>query len=259
MKRTLALILALTLAFVFAACGNTKAGDDAPDYAKELNSAGKIVVGTSPDYSPYEYYDENGKMVGFDIEAMEAIAAIMGEDYAVAVEWVPMDFSTIVSAVQLGQVDIGVSCFTYDAERDVLFSNYYLKSAQVIVVPAGSSIKTLSDLSGKTVGAGLGTTGEASAKAIDGVTVTEMGDYAQMFEILKNDGLEAIVCDEAVALKYAEQSQYYKVLDEKLVDEEVSVIVAKEHTALLDAINSAIEKFVASDTYTDLKVKYGLN
>lgn len=252
MKKIVALLLAAVLIFALAACSQ----GEATSFTEQLNKENTLIVATSPDYPPYEYYAEDGSYTGFDIEAVEAIAAIIAEDYDITVEWVAMDFSTIVSAVQLGQVDVGASCFTYDPERDVLFTDYYLKSAQVVVVPEGSDITSVADLAGKTVGAGMGTTGEGAALDA-GANVSEMGDYTQMFEILRNNGLDAIVCDEAVGLQYQSQGGFV-VLEEKLVDEEVSLIVAKENDLLAQKLNEAIAKFVASDLYGELAAKYGL-
>ncbi|MEA4911741.1 MAG: transporter substrate-binding domain-containing protein [Oscillospiraceae bacterium] len=266
MKKVIALLLVLVMCFGFAACGSkaeepaADAADDTPAYAAELQKAGKLVIATSPDYAPYEAYDAAGNMVGFDIDAMNEIVAILNADYAIEAEWVAMDFSTIITAVQSGQADVGVSCFTYDPDREgeVLFSDAYLKSAQVAVVAADSDMATLDDLAGKTIGAGSGTTGESAALEIVGTTGTSMGDCVQMFEILKNGGLDAVVCDEAVGQNYAAQDGY-KLLEGKLVDEEVMVITNNSNTELLAALNGAIAKFIASDKYTELKATWGLN
>ena len=148
--------------------------------------------------------------------------------------------------------------YTYDPERDVLFSDPYLKSAQCIVVnSANTEITEIADIVGMTVGAGPGTTGEAAAMDA-GANCTSMGDYVQMFEILKNGGLDAIACDEAVALKYGELDEF-TVLEERLISEEVSIITENSKTALMDALNAAIEEFMASEDYTSLKAEHGLN
>ncbi len=265
MKKIIALLLALVLTLGLAACGQKPAEEpaadsDTPAYFADLQTPGKIIIATSPDYAPYEAYDEAGNIVGFDIDAVNEIVAILNEEYAIEAEWIAMDFSTIISAVQAGQADIGVSCFTYDPDREgeVLFSDYYLKSAQVAVVAADSDIMTLEDLAGKSIGAGSGTTGESAAMEIEGTTVSSMGDYVQMFEILKNGGLDAVVCDEAVGQNYGKQDGY-KLLDGKLIDEEVMIITNTEDEALLEALNGAIAKFMASDKYEEFKAAWGLN
>lgn len=261
MKKFFALLLALMLTFTLVACGggNEEVDPDAPAFVADLQNSNKIIIATSPDYPPYEYYDDAGNITGFDYDAINKVIEILNTQNGtnLEVEWVAMDFSTIISAVQVGQADIGVSCFTYDPERDVLFSEPYLKSAQVIVVPAGSDITAVDQIAGKKVGAGPGTTGWAAAEAL-GAEMASMGDYVQMFEILRNGGLDAIACDEAVGLKYGEMEDFV-VLEGKLVDEEVSIIAENSNTALTDALNAAIAEFMASDDYNNLKVEYGLN
>lgn len=257
MKKILAVLLTLTLIVSFAACGNNNT--EATVFTDQLQQEGKIIVGISPDYPPYEYYAEDGSVTGFDADAIKAIVEILNENEGteLEVELLPMDFSTIVSAVQTGQVDVGVSCFTYDPDRDVLFTDPYLKSAQVAVVKKGSEITTVDQLVGKNIGAGTGTTGEAAALEIQDAKVTSPGDYTVMFEILKNDGLDAIVCDEAVGLNYESTGEFTVIA--QLVNEEVSAIVENDNTLLGDALNKAIAVFIESETYTNLKAEYGLN
>lgn len=261
MKKIFAILFVIVMMFSLAACGaKNESPADGPAFLGQLMDSTKIVIATSPDYPPYEYYDEAGNIVGFDIDAINKVIEILNEQNGtnLVADWQPMDFSTIISAVQVGQADIGVSCFTYDPDRDVLFSDPYLKSAQCIVInSANTEITCVADIVGKTVGAGAGTTGESAAMDA-GASCTSMGDYVQMFEILKNGGLDAIACDEAVALKYGELEDF-TVLEERLVDEEVSVITENSKTALMDAFNAAIETFMASEDYTALKEAHGLN
>lgn len=219
-----------------------------------------IKIATSPDYAPYEYYDEAGNIVGFDIDALEAIKGYLAEEIpGVEFEWVPMDFSTIVSGVQTGVYDIGVSCFTYDPERDVLFSAPYLTSAQVMAVKADADYTDIMELDGEKIGAGTGTTGEAAVlELLTNSDVTSAGDYPLTFELLKNGGVQGVACDEAVAQNYVSTGEF-KILDEKLVDEEVSIITSNKNQELMDSFNTAIAKFVESETYEELKAEHGLN
>ena len=64
MKKFIALLLVLVMAATLCACAQDKPVDpDAPAFVSELLKDGKIVIATSPDYPPYESYDENGNMV----------------------------------------------------------------------------------------------------------------------------------------------------------------------------------------------------
>lgn len=217
-----------------------------------LLKKGKLVVGTSPDYPPFESLDETGKLVGFDIELGTKVAQEMGLE----IEFVQMSFDTIISALQAGQVDVGLSGFTYDPERDVIFSTPYLNSAQMCVVQTDSEYQSHTDLAGKNVYAGPGTTGEKAAQEnIENVTVALAGDYQIAFEMLRNGQIDAVVCDRAVATNYDKQDDF-RMLEAPIIEEENSMIIKKGNDMLGEALNAAIEKYMASDEYTALVESY---
>jgi polar amino acid transport system substrate-binding protein len=128
MKFRIVLVLVIVLGILLAGC--QQAGEDT--VLEKIQTANKVVVGTSADYPPYEYIDETGKMVGFDIELMEEIAKRMD----VALEWQDMPFDSLIAAVQEGKIDMSISCFNYSEERDQLvdFSDPYYTSQDAFIV-----------------------------------------------------------------------------------------------------------------------------
>ncbi len=253
MKRALKTAsLLLAVALVLCACQSAGGADD---YKKQLMKKDTLVIGTSPDYAPYESW-ENGVLVGFDIEMMEAVVKSMD----LTVEWSPMDFSNILVAVPAGQVDIGVSAFTYDEDRalSVLFNTVpYLKSAQVAFVKADSGIETTDDFAGKKFYAGLGTTGESALKEIEGVDITTSMDYQVAFELLNQGQFDGVVCDAAVGNGYIDVMGL-KAIDPPLVDEENLVITRKGNEALVEALDKAFTEYMKTEEYAALRLKYGL-
>lgn len=217
------------------------------------NNNGQLVVGISPDYPPYESIVE-GEMVGFDIDMATELGKILG----VEIVYEQMDFSNIIDAVNLGQVDVGIAGFSYSPERDVLFSDAYLNTAQVIITKNHSKIETKEDLVGKTVGAQLGGTGASALEEIDGVNVELNKDAKFLIEMLKANQVDAVVIDEVVAEKYASNDITMVVLEEPLKEEENVIITAKGNEELLEKLNDAIQKFKESSKYTELKEKWGM-
>jgi polar amino acid transport system substrate-binding protein len=142
MKKGLTLfVLVILLAGIVSACQPQAAAPQAttpPEPAAPaskldaIKTAGKIKVGTSADYPPYESVDSAGAYVGFDIELMAAIAEGMG----VQLEWVDMPFDSLIAAVQENKIDLSISCFNYSEERDqqVDFSEAYYTSEDAFVV-----------------------------------------------------------------------------------------------------------------------------
>ncbi len=234
-----------------SACSQTQ--EEESSWQDQLIEENTLIVGISPDYPPYESL-ENGEMVGFDVDMMAELEKYLG----VNVEFEQMTFSTIVDAVNLGQVDVGVSGFTYDPERQVLFSDPYLESAQVILTKKDSGIESAADLSGKVVGAQLGTTGADAAAEIEGASVELNQDANILVEALKAGQMDAVVVDLLVAQNYEESDSSLVVLDEPLVDEENGIICSTSNELLMDALNDAIAQFKESDAYEELKTKWGM-
>jgi polar amino acid transport system substrate-binding protein len=92
---------------------------------------GTLVVATNANYKPYEYFAD-GKVVGIDIDIMQAVCDELG----MTMEVEEMAFESIITAVQTGKVDVGASAFTVtpDRSKNVLFSTPYAVSKQVVIV-----------------------------------------------------------------------------------------------------------------------------
>lgn len=103
-----------------------------------INEAGKIVVGTSADYEPWEYKDENDNFVGVDMEIMTEVARRMG----VGVEFQDLGFDTLVAAVQEGKVDAAIAAMASTDERkeQVDFSMVYYAGDNIVLTKADSGI-----------------------------------------------------------------------------------------------------------------------
>ncbi|MEO6826692.1 MAG: ABC transporter substrate-binding protein [Microbacteriaceae bacterium] len=90
---------------------------------EKIRSSGKLVVGTDAAYPPNEYKDADGKPIGWDIELADALGAKLG----LTVSYQVAKFDNIIPSITGGKVNIGVSSFTDNAEREkqVDFINYY--------------------------------------------------------------------------------------------------------------------------------------
>ena len=261
MKKLLALIMAMVFTLSLVGCSSS---ENMEDFEKELGDPGTIRVGISPEYKPFEYYDDNGNITGFDYDMVNELMKYIGtEDEPYKVEFIAMDFSTIISSVNSSTVDIGVAAFTYDPERDCSFSDPYYDSSQVIIVNKNNGVETEADLAGQSMAAGMGTSGagvvEELAKKYDGIKLVHPGDYTVMFESLKAGAIGAVVCDEAVGMSYVNSNpDTFVALEGKYDVQEMSIITSKKSTALMEKLNEAIAKFLESDEKQQLQDKYGL-
>lgn len=119
MKKILSIILSITM---LLSMGTVAFAEEATTSgAREVK--GIIKVGISADFPPFEYM-ENDKLLGFDIDLMNYIAARIGY----GVEFVNMSFDKLIPAVISGEVDCAISAITATDEREsvVDFTRPYL-------------------------------------------------------------------------------------------------------------------------------------
>src|SRR6478609_12212864 len=149
----LAVLLLALVSTVAVGCGG---GSDTTGSSSSGEGGGEpLTVGSDIPYPPFEQ-GKSGEYTGFDIELMEAI----GEKIGRTPEFQDTSFETIFRDVAQGKFEavISAATITPEREKEVAFSDPYYLSEQAILVKEGSSIKGLSDLEGKVVGAQQGTT-----------------------------------------------------------------------------------------------------
>jgi len=132
-SRALAFVLVLFMAaFMVTAWGSQS------EVYKEIRDRGTLIVGTSADYAPWEYVDENGEFAGYDIELIREIGARMDLE----VEIQDMGFDTLISAVKQGKIDVVIAAMSITEKRkeQVDFTDGYYDGAHGFIVAADSGI-----------------------------------------------------------------------------------------------------------------------
>ena len=126
---------------------------------EDIKSKGELVVSTDANYAPQSFLNDKGQLDGFDIDVSKEVAKRLG----VKIKFVTPDWDLIVAGKWGGRWDLSIGSMTItDARSKVVeFSiPYYYTPAQFGVHKANTTIKTLDDFSGKTIGCGSGTTYE---------------------------------------------------------------------------------------------------
>ena len=248
MKKIIAMLLAAIMMLSLAACG------DKPVETPEDNV---LVMGTSADYAPYEfmYPDANGNMVfgGIDISVAQAIADHMGKELEVQ----NMNFDFLLNNLQSGKCDVVLAAIEVTPDRldQADFSDpYYTDLPKMIVVPAdqAAAYATLNDFSGKFVGAQTATTNvEIVTNDMPGAQLNSQTAVTDMFNMLANGKLDAVVVDGAIAMQYVENNATLAIADASGELGEAlpyCVAVAKgDPKGLLDGINAAIAEMTAAN------------
>jgi len=160
----LCLIACGVAGFFYFVWGNDTPVTEADDSLAKVQSAGKIVIGTSADYPPFEYYVSNFQIDGFDIALMNEVANRLG----VQPEYRNFAFDGLNEALQLGQIDAAIAAIsvTPDREAEVDFTNtYYVTTGALLTsIQSGLAVNQLQDVAGRRVGVQSGSVYESWAK-----------------------------------------------------------------------------------------------
>ena len=201
----------------------------------------KVRVATDAAWPPFEYVDEQTKEIaGFDIELMKAIAEKGGFE----VEFINVSWDPLLAGMAQCQYDASISAMTITEERkqSFNFSEPYFAAGQIVTVRVDNTDITGKDtLSGKTVGAQIGTTGAIETENIAGATLKTYDDIGLAFQDLMNGQIDAVVADNPLALGYVgENPDKLKTAGDVFTDEYYGVAVCKTNTELLDMINKGL-------------------
>lgn len=133
-KKMVFVFTMLVVGFTLVACGGTEENNQlGQDKLEEIKAAGEIVMGTSPDYPPFEFYvlDDQGdrQIVGSDIKLAEAIAEELGVELKINAT----DFNGVIANIQSKSVDMGLAGFNYTEERQKVmqFSEGYTQESTI--------------------------------------------------------------------------------------------------------------------------------
>ena len=280
MKKLTALLMGTAMVLSLAACGGSASSaasseaasseaasseetseaaaeettDEAAGEVTTVN-AGKLTMSTNAAFPPYEMTTDSGDLEGIDIEVAGAIAEKLGLELQVD----DMDFDAALLAAQSGKSDMVMAGVTVTDERQKVmdFSDTYAEGIQSIIVPEDSDIASADDLTGKAIGTQRGTTGYIYCTDDFGEdNVIAYDDGLTAVQALNNGQVDAVVIDNAPAKSFVEANPGLKILDTAYAQEDYAIGVAKGNTALLDAINSALEELQADGTLQAIVDKY---
>ena len=243
MKKILALVMALAMVLVSVSAL-------AADY----------VIGTDNPFKPFEWINEEGQLVGFDIELMEAIAA----DQGFTVEWQAVGWDAAIAGCQSELYDgmiAGASITDQRKENGWIFSNGYFTASQSFAVAAGSDIKSLDDLKGMVVVTKIGTESYKYAASIAdqyGFTVTTVEDDATMYQTVLGGQADACVNDTPILKANINNGVALQIIEgsENEGADYGFTIFHADRQNLVDMFNAGLANVIENGTYDALIAKY---
>ncbi len=251
MKKIITVLVFAVSILGLAACNN----ESIPNTWDDIEERGYFIVGLDDTFAPMGFRDNDGNLVGFDVDLAKEVSQRLG----VEVRFQPIDWDAKVLELNSGTIDMIWNGLTITDARleEMSFSNAYLANSQMIMVKAGSTIDTLQDLDGLTIGV------QASSAAQDAVeastiydtlgSVLTYDDYNQALLELQNDLIDAVVIDEIMGRYIISQNEgLYDVASENFGDEEYGIGFRLEATDLRDKFNEVLADMIADGTATTI-------
>ena len=170
-----------------------------------------------------------------------------------------MDFDSALSAVQTGKSDIVAAGVTVTPERQntMSFTDSYANGVQVVIVKEGSDIKSIDDLEGKKIGTQRGTTGFIYCSDDYGDdNVIGFDDGATAVQNLLAGKVDCVVIDNVPAQEYVKANAGLTILDTEYANEDYAIGLAKDNTALQEALNKALAELKADGTIQSIIDRY---
>lgn len=250
--RTLSIsLLLVVLSALLFACGGDE--EDASTESADADDDGeitKLVVGTDATYAPMEYMDDDGEIVGIDIDIVDAIA----EELDIEVEYKNIGWEPLFPAIDNEEVDFAVSSITITEKREESydFTEPYYIANQLILVPEGSDITSFADLEDKKVSAQINTTGHIVVQDLLGETSPDIVAAETMplaITEMINGNADASVGDNSTVNEYIQNNPDVEVdtiEDDSFEKEYYGLMVKKGNDEVRELLNEGIEKIKES-------------
>lgn len=287
MKKYVAILAAVCLAFGVSACGSSSSSSASGSEASSASASASgsasasasgeattdeserttFTVGFDAEYPPYGYMDDNGDYTGFDLELAQAVCDMEGWELVKT----PINWDSKDMELNSGSIDCIWSGFTMNGrEDDYTFSIPYVDNSQVMVVAEDSGINSLEDLSGKVVGVQAASAaltllqseeeGGQKALADTFATLQEFPDYNSAFVELQAGSIDAVAMDIGVAnYQLKTRGEGFKIIEEPLNTEQYAIGFKKGNTELCDIVNKDLEELTNNGTVAELAEKYDLS
>lgn len=258
MKKWLAALLLVVITAALAACGGSDDKEEAKSVVQKAKDEKVLVVGTNAGYYPFEMFDKNGEMIGYDMDVAKAIADKMGAKLEVK----QLGFETLIPSLNAGKVDLVLAGMTITDERKntVDFADSYYTTGQAVMVGKGSTAKSIKDIDkkGNKIAVQIGTTGAiVAAKEIKNATVQEFDDFPTAAMAAQQGKAAAVVYDEPAIQIYALQNKgKVEKLDGLLASDDLGIAVKKGDTETVEFINDYLKEFKGSDEEKALQDKW---
>lgn len=233
-----------------------ESGVEATDLLDKIQEAGVIVVGTEGTYSPNSYHDENGDLVGFDVDVARGVAEHLGVD----IQFVEAEWDSLFAGMDSGRVDIVVNEVEYSDERAEKYDfsePYTYVHGALLVAEDNTDITGFDALTGKRAAQNLTSSWGQEAEGC-GAELVSVDSVAEGIELILSGRADCMLNAETAFYDYLNKHPDAPVKIVAATDTTTSsqIPVPKGNERLVEAINEALDDMRASGQLAQLSEQY---
>lgn len=250
-------LLAVFLMFTLAGCGQTGQSNQPADNGKDV-----WIVGTSPDYEPFEFVNEQGEYDGYDMDLIKEV----GKRLDVEVKIEALEFESLIASLKQGKIDAIISCMSSDPERlkeaDFTMPYYLVKDGVLVNPESDIEIKELDDVLKYVFAVQTGTTMDkwATTKVEENLVkdsqIKRYTDANAAALDVKNGRVDAFLVDLPVAEIKAKELELKVAFSCALDEGSPCIVLPKGSDEMLEKLNSIIEDMKEDGTLKALEDKW---
>ncbi|MGM8137322.1 amino acid ABC transporter substrate-binding protein [Enterococcus italicus] len=259
MKKWASLVMLVASVVGLAACGSSEKTTESAADKKT------VVVGLDDTFVPMGFKDDDGTIVGFDVDLAKAVFALTDTK----VKFQPIDWSMKETELANGTIDMIWNGYTMNDERKkkVTFSDSYMKNTQVLVTKKSSGITTVDGMKGKILGAQEGSSGynvfTKQANVLKDIVQDEdatlYASFNEAFIDLEHGRIDGLLVDNVYAGYYLKQAgtlSDYNIIETPYTQESFAVGVRKGDDKLAEKINEGLKTLKENGKYDEIVEKW---
>jgi polar amino acid transport system substrate-binding protein len=244
---------------LFAACGKSN------EKVESAADKEEVIVGLDDTFVPMGFQDDQGDIVGFDVDMAKAVFDLTGTK----VKFQAIDWSMKETELANGTIDMIWNGYTKTEEREkkVLFTDTYMENKQVLVTKKDSNITSFEEMNDKVVGAQEGSSGydtfnkqpEVLKDIVTDNEATLYASFNEAFIDLENGRIDGLLIDRVYAEYYLTQTEKtanFNVIESPFKAENFAVGVRKDDQALADKINDALKELQDNGKFAEISKKW---
>ena len=229
--------------------------------------AGKLLMGNTLSYAPFEFRDENNNPTGIDIDLARRAVELMN----VELEIVEIPFTNLMPALASGRVDISWASFTVREDRlaQVDFVVFMKAGTVLSTMPEKApSMRSQNDICGKKIAIIAGGSADFTADKLSADCLTAnlksikkqvFPDVASSIQAVLNGRVEGRL-DDSTASGYFEKTSGGKlVVIPNLYDPTPGgIAIPKGDSQAAEMMRSALQAMINDGSYKAIFEKYGM-